>query len=68
MKKKAGSEARINLLLFFGFVGLFNLITLFPGLFILDYAGVERFEFPPTGRIAAIVLVRSTLDGDVAMI
>lgn len=57
MKKKAGNEARINLLLFFGFVGFFNMIILFPGLFVLHYTGVERFELPPTGRITAIVMV-----------
>ena len=67
MKKRAGSEARIDVLLFFGFVGCFNLVTLFPGLFILHYTGVERFELPPTDRITAILLVElHPFNGDYA--
>ena len=57
MKKRAGSEARIDLLLFFGFVGLFNMVILFPGLFIVHYTGIESFELPPTKRITSIILV-----------
>ena len=57
MKKRAGTEARIDLLLFFGFVGLFNMIVMFPGLFIVHYTGIEAFELPPTKRITSIVLV-----------
>lgn len=67
MKKRAGSEARINVLLFFGFIGFFNMVTLFPGLFILHYTGIERFELPPTDRITTIVLVGNTFNGDHAM-
>ena len=57
MKKRAGTEARIDLLLFFGFVGLFNMIVMFPGLFFVHYTGIEAFELPPTKRITSIVLV-----------
>lgn len=62
MKKRAGSEARINVLLFFGFVGFFNMVILIPGLFILHYTGVEPFELPPTSRITVIVLVSNALN------
>jgi solute carrier family 35, member F5 len=57
MKKRAGNEARINVLLFFGFVGIFSMIILSPGFFILHYTGVENFELPPTRKITTIVLV-----------
>ena len=57
MKKKIGDESRVDMPLFFGFVGLFNFITLLPGFFILHISGIETFELPPTRRILAIVLV-----------
>lgn len=57
MKKRIGDESRVDMIIFFGFVGLCNLITLLPGFFILHFTGVERFEMPPTKRILAIVLV-----------
>ena len=62
MKKRIGDEARVDMSLFFGFVGLFNLITLLPGFFILHFTGIETFELPPTRRILAIVLVRDFQD------
>lgn len=57
MKKRIGDESRVDMPLFFGFVGLFNFITLLPGFFILHFTGIETFELPPTRRILAIVLV-----------
>lgn len=59
MKKRMGNEARVEMTLFFGLVGLFNVITLLPGFLILHYTGVEIFELPPTGRVLTIVLVNS---------
>ena len=58
MKKRIGDESRADMMMFFGFVGLFNLITLLPGFVVLHFTGVETFELPPTKRILAIVLVR----------
>lgn len=57
MKKRIGDESRVEMPLFFGFVGLFNFITLLPGFFILHFTGIETFELPPTKRILTIVLV-----------
>lgn len=34
------------LFLYSGFVGLFNLLLLWPGFFLLHYTGFEAFEFP----------------------
>ncbi|CAD6593779.1 MAG: hypothetical protein ASARMPREDX12_007631 [Alectoria sarmentosa] len=59
MKKRIGNESRVEMPLFFGFVGLFNFITLLPGFFILHYTGIETFGLPPTRRILAIVLINS---------
>ncbi|KAL9006788.1 MAG: hypothetical protein Q9188_000475 [Gyalolechia gomerana] len=58
MKKRIGDEARVNMSLFFGFVGLFNTVTLLPGFLIMHLTGIEPFELPPTSRIWAIILVR----------
>ena len=57
MKKRIGDESKVDVPLFFGFVGLLNIITLLPGFFILHFTGIETFELPPTRRILAIVLV-----------
>ena len=59
MKKRIDDEARVDMPLFFGFVGLFNLVTLLPGFFIVHFAGIETFQLPPTRRITTIVLVNS---------
>lgn len=58
MKKRIGDESRADMFLFFGFVGLFNIITLLPGFFIVHFTGIETFELPPTRRILVIVMVR----------
>jgi solute carrier family 35 protein F5 len=41
MKRRVGNEDRVNMPLFFGLVGLFNLAFLWPGFFILHLTGVE---------------------------
>ena len=61
MKKRIGDESRIDMILFFGLVGFFNIIVLLPGFFILHFTGIETFEIPPTRRIVAIVLVSASL-------
>jgi solute carrier family 35 protein F5 len=57
MKKRIGDESKVSMPLFFGLVGLFNVILLWPGLVILHLTGVETFQLPPTKRILTIVLV-----------
>ncbi|KAK4946713.1 hypothetical protein LTR10_014215 [Elasticomyces elasticus] len=49
----------LNMPLFFGLVGLFNLILLSPLLPVLHYTGIERFRLPPSRRIWTILLVNS---------
>lgn len=59
MKKRIGNENRVNMPLFFGLVGLFNVVFLWPGFIILHFTGVEEFAMPPTRKIWLIVLVSS---------
>lgn len=58
LKKKVGNEERVSIPLFFGFVGIFNMITLLPGLVAFHMVGIEKFQLPPSRRILVIVLVR----------
>jgi solute carrier family 35 protein F5 len=57
MKKRVENEDRVNMPLFFGLVGFFNVIFLWPGFIILHLTGVETFELPPTGKIWTIIIV-----------
>jgi solute carrier family 35 protein F5 len=59
MKKKIGDESKVNMPLFFGFVGLFGMIVLLPGFPLLHYTGVEKFQLPPTRRVIVVILVSS---------
>ncbi|KAK1717859.1 hypothetical protein BDP67DRAFT_487217 [Colletotrichum lupini] len=59
MKRRVGNEDRVNMPLFFGLVGLFNLVFLWPVFFILHFTGMEPFSFPPTAKIWAIVIGNS---------
>ncbi|KAI2025426.1 hypothetical protein LOZ45_003337 [Ophidiomyces ophidiicola] len=57
MKKQAGDENRISMPLFFGLVGLWNTILMWPGFLILHFTGLETFEWPDKGLIWSIILV-----------
>ncbi|KAJ4362268.1 hypothetical protein N0V83_010361 [Neocucurbitaria cava] len=59
MKKRIGDESRVNMPLFFGLVGLSNVLLLWPGFIILHLTRIETFTLPPTSRIVVIVLVNS---------
>ena len=47
IKRKVGEDQKLDMPLFFGFVGLFGALIFWPGFFILHYTGVEKFELPP---------------------
>lgn len=64
MKKQVGDESRVNMQLFFGLVGLFNLFLLWPGFAVLHFTGIEVFEMPGSRRIWAIILVCLFASGD----
>lgn len=46
LKFKIKDEKQVNMPMFFGFVGFFNMILLWPFLILLHYTGVEPFEVP----------------------
>jgi solute carrier family 35, member F5 len=57
LKVRIRSESRIDMQLFFGFVGLFNTLACWPLGVILHYTGVERFELPTSSRAVAGLLI-----------
>ncbi|KAI0167791.1 hypothetical protein BJ166DRAFT_520682 [Pestalotiopsis sp. NC0098] len=59
MKVRVGDEDRVSMPLFFGLVGVINVLALWPLFFVLHYTGIETFEMPPTGKIWAIILLNS---------
>ena len=61
IKKRMGDESRVNMPLFFGLVGLMNVVLLWPGFIILHLTGIERFDVPPSGHVLTIVLTNSTV-------
>jgi solute carrier family 35 protein F5 len=57
LKVRIGSESRINMQLFFGFVGLFNVLTCWPLGLLLHFTGIEPFGLPSNrNEIGAILL------------
>ena len=59
MKKRIGDESRVDVLLFFGLVGLCNVLFLWPGFPILHFTRVEPFEMPPSRRVWLVIIVRT---------
>ncbi|XP_069080785.1 solute carrier family 35 member F5 isoform X2 [Pleurodeles waltl] len=56
IKRKVDREDKLDIPMFFGFVGLFNLLLLWPGFFLLHYTGFEAFEFPSNLVLMYIVI------------
>lgn len=56
LKLKVKDDSRMDMKLFFGFVGVFNIILLWPTLIIVHYAHLETFELPSTGSIWLVIL------------
>lgn len=46
LKVRIGSEDRISMPLFLGFVGLFNIVAFWPVGVLLDWLGVEELALP----------------------
>ncbi|KAI0015507.1 hypothetical protein F4780DRAFT_763681 [Xylariomycetidae sp. FL0641] len=59
MKVRVGNEDRVNMPLFFGLVGIFNIVFLCPLFPILHFTGIEPFELPPNGKIWSIIMLNS---------
>uniref|UniRef100_A0A2K6GYQ4 Solute carrier family 35 member F5 n=1 Tax=Propithecus coquereli TaxID=379532 RepID=A0A2K6GYQ4_PROCO len=56
IKRKVDREDKLDIPMFFGFVGLFNLLLLWPGFFLLHYTGYEDFEFPNKVVLMCIII------------
>lgn len=68
LKVRIRNETRVSMTLFFGFVGLFNILLIWPLGLVLHFTGVEIWEWPRGGKLwasiainAAITFVRSFL-------
>lgn len=57
MKRQVGDESRVNMALFFGLVGFFNTVLIWPGFIVMHFTGLETFELPPTNRVWSILFV-----------
>ena len=57
LKVRIREESRINMQLFFGFVGLTNILCCWPMGFFLHFIGVERFELPTTRQAVIAILL-----------
>ncbi|KAJ8103313.1 hypothetical protein POJ06DRAFT_247225 [Lipomyces tetrasporus] len=66
LKLRIGDESRINMQIFFGFVGIWNTIMLWPVLVVLHLTGAERLEMPPTPYVWLILFLNclATLGSD----
>ncbi|KAJ1967393.1 hypothetical protein IWQ62_001888 [Dispira parvispora] len=59
IKLKIGNEDRIHMPTFLGFVGVFNLIFLWPLFFLFHFTGVEVFELPPSSALWGLILLNA---------
>ncbi|KAI0361261.1 hypothetical protein OH77DRAFT_410768 [Trametes cingulata] len=66
LKVRIRSEERIDMQVFFGFVGLFNILACWPIGVILHLTGVEPFELPNTSKaiMALLINMAITLSSD----
>lgn len=61
LKKKVGDESRVNVKLFFGFVGLITLLCLWPSLILLHLLKWETFELPKNRDALLIILANCVI-------
>src|ERR1700722_10142569 len=55
------SESRIDMQLFFGFVGVFNLLGCWPIGVLLHFSEMEKFEWPTKRDDTAVILLNVSL-------
>ena len=61
MKLRIGHERRIQMTLFFGYVGAFNTLCLWPGLLMLSWLGIEPIGWPSRADIIWTLLLNACL-------
>jgi solute carrier family 35, member F5 len=58
---KIKSEKRVSMMLFFGLVGMFNFLLLWPLFFMLDAIGLEKFKWPSNSNTWLLLLLNGLL-------
>ncbi|GAA5878806.1 hypothetical protein JCM16303_007190 [Sporobolomyces ruberrimus] len=61
LKVQIRSEARVSMTLFFGFVGLWNIVLLWPVGVVLHFTGIEVFEVPRGGELWASIMINASI-------
>ncbi|KAH9847389.1 hypothetical protein C2E23DRAFT_520200 [Lenzites betulinus] len=61
LKVRIRSEERIDMQVFFGFVGLFNILACWPIGVVLHLTGVEPFELPSTSKAVMALLINMAI-------
>ncbi len=62
LKVRIKSESRIDMQLFFGFVGLFNILAYWPIGILLHVTGVETLEWPSSSKAITILIINVRLN------
>ena len=61
LKLRIQDESRVNMPLFFGFVGIFNIILLWPVFFVLHFIGLEQLQLPPNSTIWTMIVINALI-------
>lgn len=61
LKLRIGDESRIDMPMFFGFVGLLNVVLLWPFFFILHWTGLESFTLPYTSTLWTMISLNALI-------
>ncbi|KAI7885022.1 thiamine-repressible mitochondrial transport protein THI74 [Lichtheimia hyalospora FSU 10163] len=59
LKRQIGSESRIDMPVFFGWVGVFNVVLLWPIIPLLHWTGIEIFELPQGPALWLMLLLNA---------
>ncbi|KAJ1857261.1 hypothetical protein LPJ57_007135, partial [Coemansia sp. RSA 486] len=59
LKRRIGDESRLDTPLFFGAVGLANILLLWPGFVVLQWTGIEPFQLPQSTTLWMMILVNA---------
>ena len=61
LKRSIKDESKFNINLFFGFVGFFTMITMWPIILFLHYSGIETIELPKSSSVLILLLINGTI-------
>ncbi|KSA00098.1 uncharacterized protein AC631_04140 [Debaryomyces fabryi] len=61
MIKNSTRERNLDTHLFFGFVGIFNTLLLWPILILLHFTDIEKFELPSNNRTISLLLANALI-------